>query len=98
MIRSKAGPQGTGFLERIEFAPVRVSAALRRKGDEAALELAARIDDLLGSLSERAASGIPAQPNCGPPGSTPRAGPGPSPADPAPPGSRTCGRGCRTAT
>ena len=66
MIKSKTGPKGTDFLERIEFAPVRVSAALRRKGDRPALDLAAHIDDLLGSLSQRAASEIPAEANWGP--------------------------------
>ncbi len=55
MIRNTTGPEEANFLERIEFAPVRVSAGLRRKGDEAALELAARINALLESLPERAA-------------------------------------------
>jgi len=53
-------------MERLQFAPVRVSAGLRRKGGRAALELAARIDALLGSLPERAAVEVPSEADWGP--------------------------------
>ena len=55
MIRNTTGPEGANFSERIEFAPVRVSAGLRRKGTKDAQVLAARINALLESLPERAA-------------------------------------------
>jgi len=66
MIKTTSGPSGTAFPERLRFAPVRVSAALRRKGDEAAQALADRIDGLLDSLSERAEAQVPAATDWGP--------------------------------
>lgn len=66
MTRSKTEPSGADFFERLWFAPVRVSAGLRRKGGGASLELAARIDALLGSLPERAMAEVPTEADWGP--------------------------------
>lgn len=66
MIKNTTGPRGAGFFERLRFTPVRVSAGLRRKGGGPALELAAHIDDALGSLPERAEAEIPDEANWGP--------------------------------
>ncbi|MDQ2798256.1 MAG: hypothetical protein M3Y13_01260 [Armatimonadota bacterium] len=55
MIKNTSGPSEIGFMERLRFAPVCVSAALRQKDGDAAWELAARIDALRESLPERAA-------------------------------------------
>jgi len=66
MIKTTTGPAKTAFSERLRFAPVRVSAALRHRGDEPAQALADHIDGLLGSLSERAEAQVPAGADWGP--------------------------------
>ena len=66
MIRKTTGPTRANYFERLRFAPVRVSAGLRRKGGEPAQELAAHIDALLASLPERAAAELPVEANWGP--------------------------------
>ncbi len=66
MMKTKTGPSGTAFSERLRFAPVRVSAALRHRGTAPAQALADRIDSLLGSLSERAEALAPTEADWGP--------------------------------